>query len=417
MGPRQAAAAAHPGVGHDVNVDVAGAADGSHAGPGPGEQGGQPGPAARAEHQLGGVLRPGEGEQRVGDIVADHLVVGAAERLGEPALRGQFRRVGAGQPVGPGDMHGEQVAARGAGGDPGRAADQRLTLLAAGERHHHPFPRLPGAVDVVRGPVALQSLVHLVGQPEQGQLTQGGQVAGAEVVGQRGIDLLRRVDVPVRHPAAERLGRLIDQFDLVGGAHHGVGDRLPLRHAGDLLDHVVERFQVLDVDRGDDVDAGIQKFLDILPALGVAGTWHVGVRELVHESDLGPAGQHGVEVHLLEERAAVRQLGPGHDLQPVKELRSERPPVGLHERHDHVGPALETPVTLAEHGEGLADAGRRTKIDPELSPVLLAHGLLLAGLPTSVRFHDRGGLGAVALGDPLSTAIMKRGSGREAHGR
>src|ERR1019366_2600517 len=91
----------------------------------------------------------------------------------------------------------------------------------------------------------------------------------------------------------------------------------------------------------------------------------------------GPAGEHGVEVHLLEERAAVRQVGPRYDLQPVKEHRRVRPRVGLHERHDHVGPALETPGTFAEHGEGLADPGGGAEIDPELSPLLLAHGLLV----------------------------------------
>ena len=50
-------------------------------------------------------------EQRLGDVVAEHLVVGAAERLDQPPLGGQGALAGAGQPVGPGDVHGEQVAA------------------------------------------------------------------------------------------------------------------------------------------------------------------------------------------------------------------------------------------------------------------------------------------------------------------
>ncbi len=74
------------------------------------------------EHQLGGVLGPGEAEQRLGHVVADDLVVGAAERLDQPPLLGQRGRVRAGQPVGPGDVHGQQVAAGGPGGDPGRRA-------------------------------------------------------------------------------------------------------------------------------------------------------------------------------------------------------------------------------------------------------------------------------------------------------
>src|SRR6516164_3029064 len=57
---------AHLRVRHDVHVDVARAADGPGPDARPGEQGGQPGPAAGAEHELGRVLRAGEGEQGVG---------------------------------------------------------------------------------------------------------------------------------------------------------------------------------------------------------------------------------------------------------------------------------------------------------------------------------------------------------------
>ena len=38
------------------------------------------------------------------------------------------------------------------------------------------------------------------------------------------------------------------------------------------------------------------------PALGVARPGHVGVGQLVDERHLGPAGQHGVDVDLLEGR-------------------------------------------------------------------------------------------------------------------
>ena len=289
--PRQAPTAAHLRVGHDVHVDVAGAADGPGADAGPGEHGGQPRPAAGPQHQLGGVLRPGEGQQGLGDVVADDLVIGAAHRLDQPPLGGQRGRIGAGQAVGLGDVHGQQVAARGPGGDPGRPPDQRLALGPAGQRDHHPLPGLPGALDLVLDAVPLQALVHLVGQPEQRELAQRGEVPGAEVVGQRRVDLLRRVDVAVRHPAAQRLGRHVDHLDLVGGADDGVGHGLPLRHPGDLLDHVVEGFQVLDVDRGDHVDPGVEQFLHVLPALLVARSGHVGVRELVHQGDLRDAGR------------------------------------------------------------------------------------------------------------------------------
>src|SRR5215471_4478502 len=92
----------------------------------------QPRPAAGPEHELGGVLGAGEREQRLRDVVPHHLVVAAAEGLDQPPLRGQRGGVGAGQPVRLGDVHREQVAAGGAGRDPGGTADQRVAFRPFG---------------------------------------------------------------------------------------------------------------------------------------------------------------------------------------------------------------------------------------------------------------------------------------------
>ncbi len=89
-------------------------------------------------------------------------------------------------------------------------------------------------------PVALHLLVDLVGQPEQGELAQRGEVAHPEVIGQGGVDLVGRVDVAVGHPAPQRLGRHVDELDLVGRPHDRVRHRFPLHHPGDLRDDVVE---------------------------------------------------------------------------------------------------------------------------------------------------------------------------------
>ena len=382
--------AGHLLVRDDVHVDVARTADRPGANPRAGEQRRQPGAAARAQDELGGVLRAGEGEQGVRDVVPDHLVIGAAERLGQPALPGQCGWAGAGQAVGPGHVHGQQVTAGGPGGDPRGPPDQRVALGAAGERDDHPLPCLPGALDAVRGPVGLQALVDLVGQPQQGQLTQRGQVPGAEVVGQRRVDLLRRIDVAVRHPAPQRLRGHVDQLDLVGGAHHGIRERLPLRDAGDLLHHVVEGLEVLDVDGGDHVDAGVEQLLDVLPALLVTRSGHVGVRELVDQGDLRVTGQHGVEVHLLERGPPVGHQLPRDHLQAVDQHLGVRAPVRLGEGDHHFRAALGPPVALAQHGEGLADPRGSAQVDPEEAP-LRPLGLLISR-PGGIRLRT-------ALGD------------------
>jgi len=48
----------------------------------------------------------------------------------------------------------------------------------------------------------------------------------------------------VGHPPPQSFGRHVDQL---GGADHRVGNGFALGDAGDRLDDVVERFQVLDV--------------------------------------------------------------------------------------------------------------------------------------------------------------------------
>ena len=148
------------------------------------------------------------------------------------------------------------------------------------------------SLHVLLGAVALHGDVDLVGHPQQRQLPQRGEVARLEVVRERGVDLLGGVDVAVREPAAQRLGGDVDQLDLFRAADHLVGHGFPLPHTGDPLDDVVERLQVLDVHRGDHVDARVEQLLDVLPALGVPGAGRVGVGELVDERDLGLAGEH-----------------------------------------------------------------------------------------------------------------------------
>ena len=185
--------------------------------------------------------------------------------------------------------------------DPGCAAHQGLRLRAAGEGDDDTFAGLPGVGDLVLGAVLLERLVDLVGQPQQRQLAQRGEVADAGsswTARRRPSRARRRCRGP---PAPQRLRGDVDQLDLVGGAHDLVGHGLPLRHAGDLLDDVVERLEVLDVDRGDDVDAGVEQLLDVLPALGVAAArarWCGPARRPARPR--GGARQHRVDVHLGE---------------------------------------------------------------------------------------------------------------------
>ncbi len=321
----------------------------------------------------------GEGQQRGGDVVADHHVVAAAEGLDELALLGERAGGGAGQAVAAGDVDGQQVPAGGAVGDPGGAADQGLALGAAGEGDHDPLAGLPDPVDAVGRAVVAQALVHPPGDPEQGELAQGGEVADPEVVRECGVHLLRLVDVAMGHPAAQRLRGHVDEFDLVGPADHLVRDGLALGDAGDLPDDVVQRFQVLDVDGGDDVDPGGEQFLDVLPALGVPAAGDVGVRQLVHQDDGRAAGERGVEVHLLELGVPVGAVDPRQDLQAVQHALGVAPAVALDEPDHDVGPAFLSAPGLVQHPVGLADPGRGAEVHPQPAAAVAGAGGEVAG--------------------------------------
>ena len=167
------------------------------------------------------------------------------------------------------------------------------------------------------------------------------------------------------HPASQGLRRHVHELDLFSGAHDRVGHGLALHDPRDSLDHVIERFEVLDVHRGDHGDTGREQFVDVLPALGMATTGHVRMRELVDECELRRARQNRVEIHLLEALAAVLDdLARNHF--EVTQLRSgEGSTMRLDECDDDVRAALQTAPALVEHGEGLADPRRRTDVDPE----------------------------------------------------
>ena len=201
-------------------------------------------PVAGAQHDLRHVLRAGEVEQRLRHAPADHFVERAPDHLDE--LAGRLQR---GDILGTrlGDhMDGEQLPAA-TRGHAGGATDQRFVLGATRDADQDPLTRLPRTLDPVVPHVVLERLVDAVGHPQQRELAERTEVPLAEVVRQRGVDLLRGIDVAVGHAPTERERRHVDQLHLIRRTHHLVRDRLALLRTGDPLDDVVQRLQVLDV--------------------------------------------------------------------------------------------------------------------------------------------------------------------------
>ena len=324
-----------------------------------------PAPAG-AQNKLRGVHAACEGQQCLGDVIADDLVVGAAHVLDQGALSREVGGVGSGEALVVDHVDGEQVGSAGTLGDAGRAADEGVAFGATGEGDHDALAGFPGAFDVMVAAVPVELLVDFVGQPQQGELAQGGEIADSEVVAQGGVDHIGLVDVAVGHAPAQGFGSHVDEFNLFGGPDYRVGDGFVLGDAGDLLNDVVEGLEVLDVDRCDDVDARFEDRVDILPTLLVAAARHVGVRHLVDQSDFGPPRDHGVEVHLVELGTPVGHLLARHALETLGHLDRQGSVVRFDVPDDDIGAPGLAPLTLLEHPVRLADPGRGAEVDAQL---------------------------------------------------
>ncbi len=86
------------------------------------------------------------------------------------------------------------------------------------------------------------------------------------------------------------------------------------------------------------MDAGREDLLDVLVTLRVASAGDIGVGQLVDQDHGRPAGQHGVQVHLLDLDTPVGGMAPGHDLQALGQGLRLGPAVGLDIADDDVNP-------------------------------------------------------------------------------
>ena len=158
-------------------------------------------------------------------------------------------------------------------------------------------------------------------------------------------------------------------------------------------DDVVERLEMLDVDRGDHVDALVEQLHDVFPAFPMPRARARCV--CASSSTIATSGcrrDHRVDVHLLERHAAVLDLLARHDLE-VADLRlGLGAPVRLDESDDDIDASTSQIVRLVEHAVRLARSRRRADVELELPALALSNereefGRLcarLAGAPTTL---------------------------------
>ena len=114
---------------------------------------------------------------------------------------------------------------------------------------------------------------------------------------------------------------------------------------------------MLDVQGGQDVDAGVEQLVNILPAVGVRAVRGIGVGVVIDDGRGRPAADDSVQVQLFEVEPLIRNPLGRDQLEPCQQGAGVAAPPVPGKRDDDVLAAFAQPVPLPEHRVGLADAG------------------------------------------------------------
>lgn len=125
---------------------------------------------------------------------------------------------------------------------------------------------------------------------------------------------------------------------------------------------------MLDVQRRNHMDSGIEQLFDILIALRVLRTGHVRVRKFVNQHDLRFPGENRRDIHFRELDAVMHNHPARNDFKSVKTRFGLSAAVGFDQADDHIDVLdLLQPPGLFQHLHRLADSGAVAEIDFQLA--------------------------------------------------
>src|ERR1700751_2675349 len=127
------------------------------------------------------------------------------------------------------------------------------------------------------------------------------------------------IDLALGQAFEELVGRKINQYNLIGILEYPIGDGFADPNASDLLDNVVEAFQMLDVEGGPDVDAGGEQFLNVLPSLWMTTPGYIGVGKFINQEQARMSCQGGIKVEFIDDQVAIDDRFAGEDLEACKQ--------------------------------------------------------------------------------------------------
>ena len=210
-----------------------------------------------------------------------------------------------------------------------------------------------------------------LGGVSKGKLPQGEQVPLLEEALQCLLDLFGNIDLALVKSSDQFVGRDVDEFDFVRFVDNGIRDRLGDSDTRDLGDHVVQAFQVLDVDGGPNVDARLEQFPNILPTLGVPASQRVRVGKFINEDRCGFAGKRCIKIKLSD--ACADHLARRNALQPFCHRFGFSAPVRFQITDHKIAVTFLLLLRRLKHGVGFADACRHAEKDLETAFLMLSH--------------------------------------------
>src|SRR5690242_6650266 len=253
----------------------------------------------------------------------------------------------------------------------GGARDEILPGRIRGNANGQALAHTPVLANVLRLHVGLEAAIDLFGHLAQGQLAKRDQIAAAEEIVQGAFDFIRAVNVAALHAVLKSLRSQIDHNGFGSGEGHPVRNRLAHDNSGDRAHYRRDAFNVLNVERGDDVDIGGENLLDVFVALAVLAAGNIGMSKFIDEHDGGAPCQNGIDVHLFKDGAFVLNLPARNVFQLFDKLLDALATVCFDDTDDHVFAAAAAANRFAQHAEGFSNAGSVTEKQLELPAGLL----------------------------------------------
>jgi hypothetical protein len=93
----------------------------------------------------------------------------------------------------------------------------------------------------------------------------------------------------------------------------------------------------------------------------------IRMRELVDQNQRGASGQRAVEIELRQHAVPIRNLAQRQALESIEQRLGLGAAMRLDHADHHVHALLTQRARGAQHGKGLAHAGRRAKVDAQFA--------------------------------------------------